>query len=192
MNLTDKVQELIESEISAMGKRAKDKLTAAELASLEKEIDVQLDSLRKWSKTSLFMWEDSTGPFFATFFRERKTGADMKQAPFMTVSPGISGVKFGIGRDGDRRKFKGSFDWTSQGGSFVKEWSEEDQLDEEFRVQVTGRLRIEIELEKTVGGKVIRVAEAVDKNIFQNYPIVLRGSEAVRQTVVNSSTKAKK
>lgn len=184
VNLTEKTQQLIEAEIVALGKRAKESLSPAELQQLEEDIDRQLDSLRKWSKDLVLLWEGSTGPFFSAFFKVRPSGTDIKKPPVMLAGPGIPGMEIGFGQNGRNTKFKARFNWTSGAGAFGREWTEKNPVDEEYRVFVTGRLHLEIFVERVVAGKRVRVDLITEKDIFENQVVVLKGSAAVKQAVI--------
>jgi hypothetical protein len=171
---------MILREIDALEKRARDKLSPAELKHVDAAINRQLKGLRTWAQNVQWRPEskESMGPTFSEFLRHRETGTDIRRAPRMHEGAGIAGLEMGVKTKAKSERHESSFSWTAVEGSFVKEWSAEDPVDEEYRARVTGYLRLYLLVEVTVAGQVIRVEAETKKNIFDRYPITLRGSEA--------------
>lgn len=178
--LAAKARRLIAQEIDLLEKRAEEKLTDDELAHVERSLDASFRSLRKW------FGDEGSGfvvPKFVGFLKPRDAGTDLIDPPYFTeVKPTISSSVSG---KGDLYYQKAFFQWTSSGGQFVNEWTEQTPVDEEYRVAVTGKLFMEIKIEQTVAGKVIRVHETTDKPLIDRQSVVLKGSTALHEPPLN-------
>ena len=176
-DLTDEFEKRIDKEIDLFAKRIKEKLSEAELKALEDRIDRLIKSLREWSVDRTFRWDDgeSIGSYFVTDRRHRKQGSDLT-APPVHVG-GVAGRKSGVKLKGVNTRYEIGFDWSSSEGEFTKEWSEEDPLDEEYRVHMTGALRLYLLVETTVNGKLMRAEGETKTKIFDRHEVVLKASE---------------